>query len=195
MNATLIYLHGFLSGPQSVKVQMLAARMRERGLGDRLWCEQLSPEPFAAIAKAEAQIERCLESGLQPALAGSSLGGFYATHLANKHGLKAVLINPFVPHADFDSTLFIGEHQPLYGGPSFAFTAEHAAQIAARDTPVISRPQNFWLLAEEGDETLNYRHAVARYAGCRQTVLPGGNHGFTRWPDYLDPVIAFAGLA
>ena len=56
-------------------------------------------------------------------------------------------------------------------------------------------PQRFWLLAEEGDETLDFRHAVSRYAGARQTVLPGGDHSFTRWNDYLDPIIEFAGLA
>ena len=82
----------------------------------------------------------------------------------------------------------------LYTPVRFNFTTEHAAQIAALDTPKISHPENLWLLAEEGDETLDYRHAVTRYAGCRQTVLPGGDHGFTRWEDYLDAVIAFAGL-
>ena len=190
----ILYLHGFRSGPQSQKVQALAARMNARGLGDQLWCEQLSPVPFKAIAQAEAQIAHCLKSGHPPALAGSSLGGFYVTHLAEKHGLKCVAINPFVPHADFDQSLFMGEHEMIYSGERFTFSEAHAAQIAALDTPVISRPANFWLLAEEGDETLDYRHAVTRYAGCHQTVLPGGDHGFTRWEDYLDNVIAFAGI-
>lgn len=194
MTAALIYLHGFRSGPQSAKVQALAARMREHGLGDALWCEQLSPVPFDAIAQATAQIEACLKKGIQPALAGSSLGGFYATWLANRHGLKAALINPFVPHAGFDNALFLGEHVPIYGGPAFHFTAAHAAQIAVLDTPTLRQPADFWLLAEEGDETLDVRQAVARYAGCRQTVLPGGNHSFTRWADYLDAVLRFTGL-
>lgn len=190
----ILYLHGFRSGPQSQKVQALAARMRERGLGDRLWCAQLSTVPFEAIAQAEAQIARCLKTGVQPALAGSSLGGFYVTYLAEKHGLRAVAINPFVPHPDFDQSLFIGEHETLYSGEHFTFTTEHAAQIAALDTPRLSQPEKLWLLAEEGDEVLDYRYAVARYAGSRQTVLPGGDHGFTRWEDYLDEVIAFAGI-
>lgn len=42
---------------------------------------------------------------------------------------------------------------------------------------------------------LDYRVAVARYAGARQTVLAGGNHTFTRWSDYLDEILAFAGFA
>lgn len=190
----LIYLHGFRSGPQSAKVQALAARMATLGLRDQLWCEQLSPIPFDAIAQVEAAIEACRKNGAAPALAGSSLGGFYATWLANKHGLKATLINPFVPHAGFDSSLFIGEHTPLYGGPAFRFTEAHAHQIAALDTPVLRQPEHFWLLAEEGDETLDYRHAVARYSASRQTVLPGGSHSFTRWDDYLDALLAFSGL-
>ena len=185
----ILYLHGFRSGPQSQKVQRLADRLREQGLGDQLWCEQLSPVPFEAIAQAEAQIAVC---DTPPLLVGSSLGGFYVTHLANKHGLRGVAINPFVPHAGFDQGLFIGEHQMIYSGERFSFTAEHAAQIDALDTPVIAQPDKLWLLAEEGDEVLDYRHAVARYTGCRQTVLPGGDHSFTRWTDYLDEVIAWA---
>lgn len=191
----ILYLHGFRSGPQSIKVQALAARMRERGLADHFWCEQLSPVPAEAIAQVGAEIAACRGRGVTPMLAGSSLGGFYATYLANRHGLRAVLINPFVPHAAFDPVLFLGEHEMLYAPVRFSFTAAHATQIAAMDTPVLTRPQDFWLLAEEGDETLDYRHAVARYAGSRQTVLPGGDHGFTRWEDYLDEVIAFAGLS
>lgn len=185
----ILYLHGFRSGPQSQKVQALAARMAQRGLADQLWCEQLSPVPFEAIAQAEAQIVR---SKAPPLLVGSSLGGFYATHLADKHGLPGVAINPFVPHAGFDQGLFIGEHRMIYSGELFRFTAEHAAQIDALDTPRLRRPEDFWLLAEEGDEVLDCRHALARYAGARQTVLPGGDHSFTRWADYLDEVIALA---
>lgn len=188
----IIYLHGFRSGPQSLKVQALAQRMAERGLQQEMWCGQLSPVPDEAIALAEAQIARCTTP---PTLVGSSLGGFYATHLAEKHNLRAVVVNPFVPHAGFDSSLFLGEHTMIYTPQTFVFDTHHVAQVAAMFAPVLRHPENFWLLAEEGDETLDYRHAVSRYAGARQTVLPGGEHGFSRWDDYLDAVIAFAGLA
>lgn len=187
----IIYLHGFRSGPQSAKVQALAARMAQAGLASQLWCEQLSPVPFDAIAQVRAQIERC---DTPPTLVGSSLGGFYATYLAERFGVKAVLINPFVPHAGFKGESFLGEYQMIYSEERFNFTAAHAAQITVLDTPNLSQPDNFWLLAEEGDEVLDYQQAVARYKGSRQTVLPGGNHGFSRWNDYLDGVIAFAGL-
>src|SRR5574343_426261 len=120
----IIYLHGFRSGPESWKARSLGARAAHHGLQDAFWCEQLPVSDQAAMALLEAQIARC---ATPPTLVGSSLGGFYATHL-----------------------------------------------------------ENFWLLAETGDEVLDYRHAVARYQSSRQTVLDGGDHSFTQWDDYLD---------
>jgi uncharacterized protein len=187
----LIYLHGFRSGPQSQKVRVLAEHLEQRRLANEMWCEQLSPVPSEAIASIEAQIARCVAP---PTLAGSSLGGFYATWLAEKHGLRAALVNPFVPHADFDADLFLGEHEMLYSDERFTFTEEHIAQIVALDCPRLRNPQNLWLLAETGDEVLDYRHAVKRYTGARQTVLDGGDHSFTRWSDYLDDILRFAHL-
>lgn len=187
----IIYLHGFRSGPQSIKIQALAQRMAQRGLAEQLWSGQLSPVPAEAIALAEKQIARC---ATPPTLVGSSLGGFYATYLAEKHNLHAVVVNPFVPHENFDPSLFLGEHTMIYSPQTFVFNQTHVAQIAAMFAPTLRYPKNFWLLAEEGDETLDYRQAVLRYAGSRQTVLPGGEHGFSRWEEYLDEVIAFAGL-
>jgi uncharacterized protein len=191
----ILYLHGFRSGPQSQKVQELAARLAQRSLAGTLWCEQLSPVPLEAVAQAEAAILAARAKGRTPALFGSSLGGFYATHLAEKYGLRALLINPLVLHGGLDPARFIGEHQMIYSPARFHFTAEHVAQIAALAVPRLSRASLMWLLAETGDEVLDWREAVRYYAGARQTVLPGGDHGFSRWHDYLDEAIAFAGLA
>jgi len=92
----ILYLHGFTSGPQSRKVQALAARMAQRGLADRLIAPQLPAAPTAAIALADGIITKLGADRTALTLIGSSLGGFYATHLAEKHGLNAALINPAV---------------------------------------------------------------------------------------------------
>lgn len=189
----IVYLHGFRSAPASMKAQALRARMIERGLGDSWWCEQLPVSPRAAIDLAETQITRARTAGRPPTVVGSSLGGFYATWLAERHDLAAVLVNPAVV-APLALEAYVGEQSNLYTGETFLFTATHIAELRALDVAAITRPQRYWLLAETGDEVLDYRHAVAKYAGARQTVLPGGNHGFSRWTDYLDGVIAFAGL-
>lgn len=192
----IIYLHGFRSAPASVKAQALKARMAERGLDGAFWCEQLPVSPRAAIALAEAQIARCATRPGAPAptLVGSSLGGFYATWLAERHGLAAVLVNPAVV-APLSLEAYVGEQTNLYTGERFDFTHAHIEELRALEVPAITRPERYWLLVETGDEVLDYRHALARYAGARQTVLEGGDHGFSRWNDYLDDVIRYAGLA
>lgn len=199
----LLYLHGFTSGPQSVKARALGARMAERGLAADFVCPQLSASPVEAILQAEQIIEYARKLGADETvtntatnvlkhpnilLVGSSLGGFYATVLAEKHNLNAVLINPAVI-GDLSMEGFIGTHQWLYTGEPFEFTAQHIAELRAMDLPRVTNPQRFWLMLEEGDETLDYRQAVAYYTGAKQTVLTGGDHTFTRWADYLDAVI------
>ena len=120
--------------------------------------------------------------------------GAILTYLAEKFDLKAVLVNPAVV-AHLSLKDYVGPQRWLYSGEAFEFTRDHIEELRAIEVPTLSKPQRFWLLAEEGDETLDFRHAVSRYAGARQTVLPGGDHSFTRWNDYLDPIIEFAGLA
>ena len=191
----ILYLHGFTSGPQSRKVQALAARMAARGLADRLICPQLPASPAAAIALADELIKKVGAGDTAPiTLIGSSLGGFYARHLAEKHGLQAVLVNPAVVAA-IELERYLGPQKWLYTGEPFEFTRRHIDELRALEVPRLADPSRYWLLAEEGDETLDYRQAIARYAGAKQTVLPGGDHSFTRWDDYLDAILAFAGLA
>ncbi|AJP49111.1 esterase [Rugosibacter aromaticivorans] len=190
----ILYLHGFTSGPQSVKARALGERMAARGLAADFVCPQLPASPAAALALAEQIIMRQKVGDGETAthgkimLVGSSLGGFYATWLAEKFNLNAVLVNPAVV-ARLSLESFVGPQRWLYTGEPFDFTLQHIDELRALELPRLSQPQRFWLLAEEGDETLDYRAAVAYYAGARQTVLPGGDHSFTRWNDYLDEII------
>ena len=188
--SVILYLHGFTSGPQSAKARALQQRMQERGLADRLVCPQLPASPAQAIALADAIIAKKVSRGGTASVVGSSLGGYYATWLAEKHGLRAVLVNPAVVDK-LDPAMFIGPHRFLYTGEPFEFTAAHVEEIRAIHRAQLAHPERYWLLVETGDETLDYRHAVARYAGARQTVLPGGDHSFTRWGEYLDDVIDY----
>ena len=167
--------------------------MAALGLGDLFWCGQLPPSPRAAIALAERQIAAACATGAPATVVGSSLGGYYATHLAEKHGLRAVLVNPAVV-AHLSLAGFVGTQSNLYTGEAFDFKPEYIDELRAIEVPRISRPQDVLLLAESGDEVLDYRLAVAKYAGCRQVVLEGGDHSVTRWDEYLDTVLEFAGL-
>lgn len=187
----IIYLHGFRSAPGSIKASRLREFMTQRSLADAFRCEQLPVSPKAAIALIETQIDRC---DTPPTLIGSSLGGYYATWLAERHGLRAILVNPSVV-SHISLAPYVGRQTNLYTGESFDFTEAHINELKAIEVARITRPERYWLMVETGDEVLDYRHAVAKYAGGRQTVLEGGDHGFSRWNDYLDEVLAFAGLS
>ena len=186
----LIYLHGFNSSPASHKAQVLKTYMEGRGLGTHYACPALPDTPGEAVRTIERAI-----AGRDPrtlTFLGSSLGGFYATWLAERHGLRAVLVNPAVL-AHLSLADYVGPQTNLYTGEEFQFTREHVAQLQAMEVADL-RPERYWLLVEEGDEVLDYRQAVARYRDARQTVLAGGDHSFTRFVDFVPQILEFAGL-
>lgn len=183
----ILYLHGFRSSPLSWKARLLGEAMAARGLSYA--CPALSHVPEAAMACAEAIIATAPEP---VTLVGSSLGGFYATWLAEKHGLRAVLVNPAVL-APLSLTRYIGTQTWMYSQESFEFTAEHIEQLRGMEVPTLN-PARYLLLVEEGDEVLDCREAVKRYAGATQVVLPGGDHSFTQFPKYISQIIEFSQL-
>ena len=188
MGGLILYLHGFCSSPGSWKSQLLAKEMARRGMAAQFVCPQLPWVPDEAVAS----VSRLIEQADGPVtLVGSSLGGHYANFLAEKYDLKAVLVNPaVVDRLNVDK--FIGEHANFHSGERFTFNPGHAAQLKAQVMPpTLAR---YWLMVESADEVLDYRQALEFYAGCRQTVLPGGDHSFTKFPDFVPQIIEFAGL-
>lgn len=186
---TIVYLHGFNSAPSSHKAQVLRRYLADRGLENHFICPKLPHRPLEAIEL----VERALAPHPQATLVGSSLGGFYATYLAETHARSAVLINPAVrPQADLES--YLGVQRNLYTGEEYVLTPEHIAEWRALDVP-IAHPERYLLLVETGDEVLDYRAAVAKYAGAKQIVVEGGDHSLRSFPDHLPLILEFAGLA
>jgi predicted esterase YcpF (UPF0227 family) len=184
----IAYLHGFNSSPQSHKAQLLGRYMAERGL--RSACPTLPPLAADAIAAAEALIAQ--HAGEPICLVGSSLGGFYATYLAEKHGLQAVLINPAIdPHVGLRACL--GPQHNLHTGEPYTLTEAHLREWE-RLRVERPTPGRYLLLVETGDEVLDYRDAVARYAGSEQVVVEGGDHSLQSFPEHLPRILDFAGL-
>ena len=183
----IVYLHGFNSSPQSHKAQVMARTMAERGLAAHYACPALPPLAGDAIR----EIER-LRPDRRTCFLGSSLGGYYATHLVEKHGCRAVLINPAIdPHIGLRA--YLGEQQNLHTGEPYQLTEAHLAQWEELWTPRVT-PSHYLLLVETGDEVLDYRRAVERYAGAEQVVIPGGDHSLQSFPQHLSRILAFAGL-
>ena len=139
------------------------------------------------------------ETGVQPGksgdeltLVGSSLGGFYATYLAERYGAKAVLINPAI--RPFESlAAYLGPQRNPYTGVSYELTPEHFAELEAMCVPRITRPERYFLLVQTGDELLDYRAAVAYYAGAWQLVEGGGDHAYRDFGAQVPMILRFAG--
>jgi predicted esterase YcpF (UPF0227 family) len=187
----IVYLHGFLSSPQSAKARQLGDFLRTHKPAVDYVVPALPEEPGRGLAAAEQAILALRDAGVQPiGLVGSSMGGFYATVLAQRHGLRAVLVNPSVaPQRRI--RMFYGEHVNPYSDRRFTLDANHAAELAAMAPATLDRPGDFWLLAQAGDEVLDYSEAERFYAGCRQTIEPGGDHQFQGFERHLPALFDF----
>lgn len=125
---------------------------------------------------------------------GSSLGGYYATWLAEKYGARAIVINPAVrPFADLQAHL--GPQQNPYTGERYELTEEHFAELQALWVERLTQTERYFLLVRAGDEVLDWREAVARYAGAWQFVAGGGTHGWEDIDAEIPAMLRFAGVA
>ncbi|HTH63014.1 MAG TPA: YqiA/YcfP family alpha/beta fold hydrolase [Paraburkholderia sp.] len=186
----IVYLHGFRSSPQSFKARLLAARLAERGRAREWSCPTLPVSPAEAIAVAEREVAARLQPGERVTLIGSSLGGYYATCLAEKHGWRAVLLNPAVV-PDRDLSGYLGEQPLWHGGGSVVVEPRHLDELRALNVAALTQPERYYLIAATGDGVLDYREMLARYAGVRTRLIEGSDHGISEFADYVDDVIAF----
>lgn len=184
----LIYLHGFRSSPRSAKASLLAERMRTLGRAADFVCPQLPPSPFAAL-----ELVKKLAPQPRDTLVGSSLGGFYATWLAEKTGARCVLLNPAVDPAD-GLQRYVGVQKMFHSDEPFEFKDEHVAELRALTVGAITFPARYFLIAAKGDELLDWREMSARYAGCHVELLEGSDHALSDFDAHLGEIVAFLGL-
>ena len=185
----LIYIHGFNSAPHSFKARITGERMRALGREAQYLVPALPHRP----AQAMALLTRLIEKHPGAALIGSSLGGYYATHLSERYALRTVLVNPAVRPYDLLAA-HLGPQKNIYTGESYELTAHHISELRALEVETIT-PARYLLLTRTGDETLDYLDGVERYRGARQRVIPGGDHGFGDFAAYLDEALAFCGMS
>ena len=187
----ILYLHGFRSSPQSFKTSLIASRMHELGRGSEYVCPQLPGSPKAAIALA-MQLARQMPAN-ELALIGSSLGGYYATWLAEQLGCRAVLLNPAV-NAARDLEGQVGVTATYHSNQPFEFKREYLEELKDFKVDRITHPERYFLIAATGDELLDWREMVAHYPGAQQKVIEGSDHGLSDFSHYLDEVLAFCGV-
>ena len=189
----LLYLHGFRSSPQSAKARWMADWVAANR-PDLVWaCPQLPPSPADAMEGL-----RLLVAGWPVAttgVIGSSLGGFYATIVAEALGCRAVLVNPAVDPAR-DLAAHIGR-QTMYhsAGESFDFRAEYVDELRAMAPPdPLAHPQNILAIVAKGDEVLDWREMTARYALGPLKLVAGSDHGLSDFESHVPDLLRHLGL-
>jgi predicted esterase YcpF (UPF0227 family) len=216
---TIVYLHGFRSSPASAKATRLAAAVAALPPASRprLIVPALPDRPARAMEAIDALASHAHEKSgsemdfrrygggrgsnrpeihLRPrflSFIGSSLGGYYATVAAERHGARAVLVNPTV-RPDEDLRAHAGVQVNLHTGAAFEVTTAHFDELRAMRVARISQPERYFLLVETGDELLDYRQAVAFYAGAYQLLRGGGNHAFVGFETQVPAILRFCGV-
>lgn len=189
----LLYLHGFRSSPKSFKAQRLQAWMQQHQPGVHWWCPQLPPSPRAAMALISHGLAAWPADGF--AVVGSSLGGFYATVVAEAHGCPAAVMNPAVDPAR-DLARHIGE-QTTWHDPAerFYFRPEFVDELRAiAPPPRLTRPERYFALIAKGDELLDWREMSARYQGATMRLLEGSDHALSDFDEHLPHLTHFLQL-
>jgi predicted esterase YcpF (UPF0227 family) len=189
----LLYLHGFRSSPQSFKARLMADWLQRHHPQVHWWCPQLPPSPREAMDLVLGELARWPPERM--AVMGSSLGGFYASVVAEKTGCRAVLLNPAVNPAR-DLAGYIGEltsfHDP---DDAFYFKAEYVTQLRLLTPRAITRPERYLAVIAKGDEVLDWREMSARYGSIHMRLRDGGDHALTDFDEELPHIVAFLGLA
>ncbi len=189
----LLYLHGFRSSPLSSKAQRMAAWLGELAPTLRWWCPQLPPSPAQAWALLQAGIADWPINKM--AVIGSSLGGFFATVVAETTGCRALLLNPAV-----DPARGLARHvgmQTQYHSPeqSFEFLPRYLDELRAMTPETITRLERYAAIIAKGDELLDWREMCGRYPGANIRLLEGSDHALSDFDEHLDFVVEFLGLA
>ena len=191
----LIYLHGFRSSPASFKARHMAAWMQAHRPDVHWWCPQLPASPAAAWALISQGTADWPTADM--AVIGSSLGGYYATALAEARGCRAVLLNPAVDPAR-DLAAHIGL-QTAFHSPEerFYFQPEFINELRALAVPAITQPARYAAIIAQGDEVLSWREMLARYdtpPGANIRLLPGSDHALSDFDDHLPFVLQHLGF-
>lgn len=172
---------------------MMATHVAQNHPSVEFWSPQLPPSPRAAMALVQSGVVDWPQQRM--AVVGSSLGGYYASWVAQLARCKSVMINPAVnPARDLEG--YIGElsawHNPE---EKFFFRPEYIEELRALDTRKLSAPAPEMVLIAQGDEVLNWREMSERYPNALQLVQEGGDHALSNFEEYLPRIDEFLALA
>ena len=127
---------------------------------------------------------------LQRYMVGRGLGAEFACPRLPPSAIEAIRIAEALGVGEH--VCYLGAQRNLYSGEAYELTEAHLDEWRALYVPKITSSR-YLLIVETGDEVLDYRRAVQRYAGAEQEVVPGGDHSLQSFPRHLARILNFAG--
>ena len=182
----IIYIHGFGSAGVGGKAQLFREYFKSRNIP--FIAPSLSYVPQLAIST----LEELIESYDNITLIGSSLGGYYAIYLAEKYGLKAVLVNPAInsPKTLKKAITSLGYATNFYDNSSFQWRESHLEMLKKYKVDTI-KSNKYLLLLQQGDDVLDYRDAVEKIPNATMVIEEGGTHHFEGIEKYFKRIEEF----
>lgn len=187
----VLYLHGFRSSPQSVKARQMQQYVQNHQPQVHWWCPQLPPSPALALQIALKGTANWPQPNM--AVIGSSLGGYYASAVAQQRCCPSILINP-ATHPGRDLARYIGENT-LWHAPQehFFFKPEYIDELNRMQYAQHSSTGPELLIAAQGDEVLDWREMLQRYPKAQLLLLEKSNHAVTEFEEHIPAIAAFLG--
>ena len=170
----IIYLHGFNSSAESKKSKILDSYLEKEKLIN-LESPNLNNSPKKAIFHIEKIIR---ESSSRVCLVGSSLGGLYATFVADKYNLKSVTINPVVTNHISGMRDLVGFHKNFHSDEEYEFTLKDYFDLQKLGLEKLKKPLNHFCLVKMSDEVLDHNITFAFFSKSYMLSEKGGNHSY-----------------
>lgn len=190
--ATLLYIHGFLSSPQSEKAVQVKNWLSVHRPHIKFICPFLTPSPTDTRETLERLVDNAMmTSKANVYLMGSSLGGFWTTWLVEKYNLNAVLINPAVKLSLFNQGYLNTPLKNYHTDDIYELTESDIDEFHRINIESISRIQNYFVMLQTGDDVLDYRLAEIKYAGCELLIEEGGDHSFSNFESKIEIALNF----
>ena len=170
----IIYLHGFNSSAESKKSKILDFYLEKEKLIN-LESPNLNNSPKKAISQIEKIIR---ESSSRVCLIGSSLGGLYATFVADKYNLKSVTINPVVTDHISGMRDLVGSHKNFHSDEEYEFTLKDYFDLQKLGLENLKKPLNHFCLVKMSDEVLDHNVTFEFFSKSYVLSEKGGNHSY-----------------
>ena len=175
-----IYIHGFGGSGKGVKATLFRENFSNILTPSLSYIPDLAIDTLTQIIKEFKSVN----------LIGSSLGGYYATYLAQMSEVKkVVLINPSTKPTETLQKM-VGYTINYYDLSKFQWQESHIRMLEKYQDN-LKDYSNFLVLLQKGDELLDYSLAANKYSSGRVIIQEGGDHSFVGIERYFDIIKEF----